>query len=532
LKDPTSGSADRVPPWIEVINDGSTALDLSDYLVTTGEDSWRLPVAYLEPHGLYILQSLENIEHSGAEFLSEGTSEVSVVSKSDQLVVDSVTLVGLETNESFARYPNGTGGFFVYPPSKVTFGELNPDIGFISKLASTTAFSPRDSSPNAILWYGGFFWILGGWGNFGGESWHSFSDVWRSTDGLGWELVSLTPPYIHYCSFVVWKDRMWAIGPSSFSSTDGLHWRPEAIQSPELNRSVVFNDMLVNIHGATVMATRDGTSWTTMTDTAPWGILREKPAVVVYRDKIWVIGGVSDYGTPNEMLHNDVWASRDGISWELINRDSRWAPRIWASAVVYDNKIFLFNGANRNLWPGEYGNSSEIWWTDDGVDWFELKSETIWGARHASFSVVDPQGGVLLLAGYGHGGTSRLYNDVWTLRASFFFSKPDGDLHELGTWGKNRDGSGPSPASFRDSNQMFVLRNRTTFTGDERWSVSGAGSRILVGDGDNESYVHLEISNESQVAQPMYLYSNSTTVVRGHPPAVLFKDPGAALVFQ
>jgi hypothetical protein len=250
----------------------------------------------------------------------------------------------------------------------------------------------------------------------------------------------------------------------------------------------------------------------------------------VYQDKIWVIGGASEYSSEDATIHSDVWASSDGIEWELITASANWTPRIWQTVQVYDDKIFMVNGSNWHTWPEENGNTSEIWFTDDGVDWLELPSENIWSARHASFSVPDEAGGLLVAAGYGHGGVGRIYNDAWILRASIYFSKPSGDIHDLSTWGKNHDGTGASPASFGMDNQIFILANRASFAIDDAWSVSGAGSRIIVGDGNVNNPVWLDLTDGSPATRQLYLSANSTTVAWGGSPTVLYRHPSATLI--
>lgn len=518
-------------PWMEVINETNSRLRLSDFVVVTDGVRWAMPQVEIEPGALHVLRSLQTVTGVSREFLVGSVRDVSIVGGGGE-IVDAARLPTAGPGESVARYPNGTGAFVVLPAEKVTVGAMNPDTGFVSKLAASTEFRPRDSSPNAILRYDGYYWILGGWSNFGHDLWYSVTDVWRSRDGTNWQLVNAAPPYIHYCSFVVWQGRIWAIGPSSYSSTDGVEWRPERIAAPALNRSVLFKDMLVTISGSTVRASRDGLNWLTLTESAPWGAGRDQPAVLVYKDQIWVIGGVTGYGTADQTQYNDVWASADGASWYSVSPESSWSPRLWASAAVYDGKMFLLNGTYVDYQPDQYGNTSEIWYTEDGRTWLELKSEYIWPARHASFTVLDEDGGLLVLAGYGAGGVARLYNDVWRLRASLYFPKPAGALHRLETWGANLDGSGRSPKSFRDDNQVFVLRNRDSFEVDERWSVSGEGSRILVGDGSPGNRVVLVVNNNSQVSQPLYLYAGSTTIVHGSPPLVLYKDAAAVMIFE
>jgi hypothetical protein len=139
---------------------------------------------------------------------------------------------------------------------------------------------------------------------------------------------------------------------------------------------------------------------------------------------------------------------------------------------------------------------------------------------------------LVVIAGYGHGGVSRIYNDAWSLRTKMYFSKPSGDLHRLSSWGRNMDGSGSRPASFSADNQVFVLSNRDSFKADERLSVSGAGSRILVGDGNVDRPVQLELRNATAVHQPLYLYGNSTTTVSGYLPEILYQDDEAKLIVE
>jgi hypothetical protein len=64
-----------------------------------------------------------------------------------------------------------------------------------------------------------------------------------------------------------------------------------------------------------------------------------------------------------------------------------------------------------------------------------------------------------------------------------YFSKSSGDLADPATWGENGDGSGTSPSNFTTANQYFFITNRSTATLISAWAVSGANSRIILGDG-------------------------------------------------
>lgn len=64
-----------------------------------------------------------------------------------------------------------------------------------------------------------------------------------------------------------------------------------------------------------------------------------------------------------------------------------------------------------------------------------------------------------------------------------YYSKSTGNLNTLSTWGTATDGTGTSPANFTSNNRIFNVRNNSTPTIGAAWTVSGTGSKIVVGDG-------------------------------------------------
>lgn len=72
---------------------------------------------------------------------------------------------------------------------------------------------------------------------------------------------------------------------------------------------------------------------------------------------------------------------------------------------------------------------------------------------------------------------------VSTYVPSDFYSKATGDLNVLSTWGANPDGSGTAPQNFSNENTVYHLQNRTEATLTYPWSVTGTGSKIVVGNG-------------------------------------------------
>jgi hypothetical protein len=66
-----------------------------------------------------------------------------------------------------------------------------------------------------------------------------------------------------------------------------------------------------------------------------------------------------------------------------------------------------------------------------------------------------------------------------------YYSKSSGDLDDLNTWGTEIDGTGCPPANFTTAGVTYYVHNNTAPTTSGTWTVSGAGSKVVVGDVDN-----------------------------------------------
>jgi hypothetical protein len=66
-----------------------------------------------------------------------------------------------------------------------------------------------------------------------------------------------------------------------------------------------------------------------------------------------------------------------------------------------------------------------------------------------------------------------------------YYSKSSGNLTSTATWGTNSNGTGTTPPNFTNPFQNFYVTNRTTATLDANWSVSGALSKVITGDGSS-----------------------------------------------
>jgi hypothetical protein len=298
------------------------------------------------------------------------------------------------------------------------------------QVTERAAWQPRDSCGELV--FQNRLWLLGGWFN-------SFAapprDVWRSSDGKTWQCATPEAPWTHsdLPMTLVFRDRMWILGGwfngrlpghsasnAVWSSTDGEHWEQVTARagwSPRLAAgAVVFKDRLWVLGGTEdyyfgdersvkndVWSSADGKTWRQETAQAPWSP-RAYHAAVVHDDKIWVLGG-GNY-VPTYQALNDVWSSSDGVHWELATRQAPWSPRIWFSAAVYRQRLWVLGGWSKE--PAR--NWGDVWYSRDGKQWTELRSHTVWKPRHEHSTYVFRD--QLWVAG-GH--AQPLSSEVWSL---------------------------------------------------------------------------------------------------------------------
>ena len=291
-------------------------------------------------------------------------------------------------------------------------------------------WQPRDSQGELV--YKNRLWIFGGWFS----SWEPCPrDVWNTADGKDWNLVQKEAGWKHsdLSMTVVFKDKMWLMGgwyngrmPDHSSSnevwcsTDGVKWERvtnSAAWTPRLAAGViVFKDKMWILGGIEnyyfgnekslkndVWYSSDGKEWILATKSAGWSP-RAYHQTVVYDGKIWVLGG-GNY-VPNHIAFNDVWCSDDGINWVKVTSSAPWAPRLWFSSVVYRDRMFVLGG-----WSKSHDNFGDVWYSKDGLNWTELISKTIWKSRHEHSTFVF-QDKIWVAGGFPR---PLLSNEVWSL---------------------------------------------------------------------------------------------------------------------
>jgi hypothetical protein len=129
-----------------------------------------------------------------------------------------------------------------------------------------------------------------------------------------------------------------------------------------------------------VWSSKNGTDWELVNASVPWGN-RVTHCVFSFKDKMWMMGGqeISQFGQPGNQVYNDVWNSTDGITWTKIADHAPWAPRGQMGAgVVFQNKMWIIGGGTYN---GTRKYYNDVWSSDDGVNWTLENDNAEWGAR-------------------------------------------------------------------------------------------------------------------------------------------------------
>ena len=222
-------------------------------------------------------------------------------------------------------------------------------------------FSSRDGHSSVV--FDNKIWVIGGRKSY--SNW--VNDVWWSEDGANWSLAtsnaSFYPRAEH--SSVVFDNKIWVIGGrknygTGFNdvwwSTNGSNWSLATSNAGFYDRvghsSVVFDNKIWVIAGRKIPAeasildkvgdvwsSSDGTNWTQATSRAPFGPLA-KHSSVVFDNKIWIIGGLNK----QSLSRNDVWSSRDGMSWQRITGQANFSVRHGHSSVIFDNRMWVIMG--------------------------------------------------------------------------------------------------------------------------------------------------------------------------------------------
>lgn len=219
-----------------------------------------------------------------------------------------------------------------------------------------------DREGHMAVSFDGFVYLVGGRNDFS-----TYNDVYRSQDGVSWEMVLEHAPFQTrgYHQLIVHRGFMYVLGGQTFSKFHNDIWR-----------------------------SKDGKNWELVLENAPWRP-RAGLAAIDYQGDLYLLGG--GYNNLFRKLLGDVWKSVDGgFTWEKILDSAPWVPRSGARLVVHNDRLLLLGGENG------FSNKTQfhdVWSTTDGHKWIQELGEAPWSNR-SGHGVVEYKGSIYLIAGY------------------------------------------------------------------------------------------------------------------------------------
>ena len=296
------------------------------------------------------------------------------------------------------------------------------------------AWSPRHG--HSVVRFEDRFWLFGGCQAEGTDPSDILGDVWSSADGAGWQREADTTPwpdrYLH--EMVVYDGRLWMFGGMHryrpdrvnlndvWCSDDGVTWEERTTAAPWPTRhvfaSVVHDGRMWVSSGAPdgmiyyndVWWSTDGNQWHECPGDGTRFCVRKNPALVSYRDKLWMIGGMELVEPAVARALNDVWCSDNGSRWSQVTARAPWSPRDFPTVVVYRDKLWLIDGREES----SDQHVPELWWSADGESWQRHSAQLPWSGRHCAAPLVHDDA-VWFFGGAASGPPEGHFNDVWQL---------------------------------------------------------------------------------------------------------------------
>ncbi|MHB8736840.1 MAG: thioredoxin family protein [Terriglobales bacterium] len=260
---------------------------------------------------------------------------------------------------------------------------------------------------------------------------------------------------------LVFRDRMWLLG--GWNPNDKRHFP-----------RITSNDVWSSHDGAAWRLEKPNSFVDQFDPSGDWEG-RHTGGYVVYKDKMWIIGGDAN----QKHYQNDVWNSADGKTWFWINQEQPvpWGPRVLHYTLVFQDKIWVMGGQTMpGFAPSKEVFHRDIWNSSDGARWERvMPREPFWPARGMIGGSVVFKDRMWVLGGGTYDTPTtperRFYNDVW--------SSPDGE-----SWTCHATSAAWGPRQYHDvavfDDRMWVLEGWNGTNRNDVWhSADGVEWRPL-----------------------------------------------------
>jgi N-acetylneuraminic acid mutarotase len=304
--------------------------------------------------------------------------------------------------------------------------------------------------------FDGSLWIFGGYGYQGISKDSYLEDVWKSTDGVTWEATTMDAPWKGRTghAVVVLNGEMLLIGGYAvdedgestedtnhymndvWKSTDGVNWEI-VTSSADFGVRAYHGAIVVNVSGTDtiyviggrkngteyyddIWKSEDGSTWSQVSLTDDQiEILGQRAgmAVTSVDSDIYIMGGYTADYQLSEVNENNWMKIRKfdpevNSLVELSRPNGDYDNRALLGMVPYDNKLYLFSGVDiSRMYSMDYTKLYSTWTYDYANDAWTMDSDgSGFGPRYGyTTELFDDK--IWILGGWAYTGTK---NDVWT----------------------------------------------------------------------------------------------------------------------
>lgn len=261
------------------------------------------------------------------------------------------------------------------------------------------------------------------------------------------------------------KDSLWTFHPDGiWKSGDGKNWIKTELINSIYNLAfldyIFFNNAVYGLgflkgnieefyFKSEIYKTTNFKNWETVSTTSnlPKRFFYHP---FVFENKIWIIGGED-----KNNKYSDIWNSNDGINWIKIKDDLPFGKRSGSQVVMLNNKLYLLD--------------NDVWVSTNGIDWQKLTDEIVRGEQLFGYSAQVFDNKIWLLGCNRNGQFSSqvLYssdgknwetqNAPWLPRGGIAATVHKGKLFMTG----GKYGGTPNHPDFRYDNDLWVLEKNS-----------------------------------------------------------------------
>lgn len=190
-----------------------------------------------------------------------------------------------------------------------------------SQVSESNNFPGVDNTPQVTV-FDDKLWLI-----------ESDSNIWTSIDGVEWIKQTNTVPFseMSISHFIVFNEKLWAFGV----------------------------DYIDGSYKSYTWSSSDGTNWKVANENTTFA--KTGHQITVFNDKLWLTAGEDLNGERRKS--NEVWISTDGIEWKLTTANANFSARVAHQATVFRNKLWLTGGLS------DLSLKNDIWVSDDGNEW-------------------------------------------------------------------------------------------------------------------------------------------------------------------